>query len=268
MKLFKKLAVLTSLLISFQSFAVIREALSMQEVAKFITPGTLVIFDLDNTVLEATQTLGTDQFFGFLVKKAVASGMDEKAAKELALKQSRSIQPVTRVRLVEKETREFIQDLQAQNYPVMALTARPPSWVTGTLKQVASLGINFAKTAPLVLTNNSDHTENGLYNHGVFFLPAGSEKGATLINFLNENGQRPERIIFIDDKLANVQSVDKALTAAGITNLEFRYGAADVRVKNFNPDLANFEYNYFLKFNMFLDDQMALWLMSHSSVAI
>lgn len=250
-------------LISSQSIAKIQEALSMQEIAKHITPGTLVIFDLDNTVLEANQTLGTDQFFSFLVKKAEASGSQGQAAIDLALLQAGAIQPVTKVRLVEKMTRDFIQGLQAQSYTVFALTARPPEWATGTLKQVTSLGIDFSKTAPLLLTNNSDQTQNGLYKHGVFFLPPGSAKGSTLINFLNNSGQKPEKIIFIDDKISNVQSVDTALTAAGIPNLEFRYGAADIRVKNFDPNLANFEYNYFLRFNIFLDDQMAQWMIQN-----
>lgn len=257
MKNFKMLALLISILTSLQSFAEIKEARSMHEVAGYITPGALVIFDLDNTVLEAVQTLGTDQFFTFLVKKAEAQGLQGHFAKQKALELATPIQPVSRVRLVEGITKNFIRELQTRNYTVMALTARPASWTEGTLKQVTSLGIDFTRTAPPLSSGRFAGTPSGQYAGGVLFLPAGLEKGPTLLQFLHDRNLHPTQIIFVDDKLTNVQSVDASLTEARIPAIAIRYGAADLRVKNFDKDLAAFEYDYFLNTGVFLSDDDA-----------
>lgn len=253
---FKKLISLIILLTSFSTFAEIRETSSMNDITSLLTPGTIIIFDLDNTVLEAQQTLGTDQFFSFLVKKAESNGLSNAAAKDWALEQSFSIQPLTEVRAVEKVTPHLIEQLQRENYTIFALTARPVAWAMGTLGQVSSLGINFSLTAPQASDTFLKQMKNG-----IFFLPPKAEKGPTLVNFLKENNLHPQQVIFIDDKLANVQSVEAALQAENIPHIELRYRAADARVQSFNTDIAEFEYNYYLKNKVFISDEVAAEMM-------
>ena len=125
MNIVKKITLATVLLLSLQSFAEIRETRTMADVAKSITPGALVVFDLDNTVLEAAQTLGTDQFFSYLVTRGKDAGLNGQDAKELALELATPIQPVTSVRLVENLTRDLVQALQENKFTTVALTARP-----------------------------------------------------------------------------------------------------------------------------------------------
>jgi phosphoserine phosphatase len=254
MKIVKRIALAAGLLLSLQSFAEIRETATMADVAKAITPGTLVVFDLDNTVLEASQTLGTDQFFSYLVARGKAAGLNAQDAKNLALELSTPIQPVTSVRLVENLTRDLVQALQENDYTTIALTARPGAWADGTLHQVESLGINFSITAPRISRNDLSDSSGGLYRDGVIFLAPGYEKGPTLMKFIERAGLKPEKIVFIDDKKSNVESVDAALTAAGIPNIEFRYGAADRRVANFSSEIAEFQYDYFMQYHTFISD--------------
>jgi len=256
---FLKTVPLISLFISLLAFAEIREIKSMAEAGPFLTQDTLVIFDLDNTVFEPVQTLGSDQFFSHLVKKAEAQGVQNQVAVNMALAQSTPIQPVTKVRAVEAFTPLLVANLQRQKISVLALTARPPQWSQGTLQQVASLGINFSRTAPQM---NSALFHNGFYTHGVLFLPAGAEKGKVLIQFLKQAHLNPSRVLFIDDKVHNVQSVDMALTQVKIKSLSLRYGAADAKVKSFNPALADFEHQYFLRYRLFLSDEAALQMMT------
>ncbi len=77
------------------------------------------------------------------------------------------------------------------------------------------------------------------------------------MNFINASKLDPKKIVFIDDKPNNVKSVDAALNAAGIENIEFRYGAADERVRNFDSKIASFEYHYFLLHKVFISDEKA-----------
>ena len=246
---------------SFVASAEIREVKAMSEVYSSITPGSVVVFDLDNTVLEARQTLGTDQFFSYLVKKAEEAGLRGQDAKDLALLQTTEIQPISPVRLVEESTLGFLRSLQERNVTVFALTARPFAWAQGTLNQLASLQIDFSKTAPRIPKDTNRAPKELSYQGGVIFLRPGEDKGNVLVKFLSVSKQSSEKIVFIDDKLHNVESVDTALNAAEIENIEFRYGAADERVKSFDSQLANFEFHYFLLHKVFLDDKKAKELL-------
>ncbi|MEI8025959.1 MAG: DUF2608 domain-containing protein [Pseudomonadota bacterium] len=248
---------------SFVAFAEIREVKAMYEVSTSIPSGGVVVFDLDNTVLEAKQTLGTDQFFTYLVKKAEEAGLRGQEAKDLALIQSADIQPISPVRLVERSTLGFLRSLQERNVTVFALTARPFAWAKGTLNQLASLQVDFSKTAPRIPKDTNRSLKEWSYQGGVIFLQPGQDKGNALVNFLNSSDQKPKKIVFIDDKPHNVKSVETALNDAGIENVEFRYGAADERVKNFDSQLANFEFHYFLLHKVFLDDEKAKELLSN-----
>ena len=53
------------------------------------------------------------------------------------------------------------------------------------------------------------------------------------------------RILFVDDKQSNVESVELWLGKAGIPHQSFRYGAADPRVKSFQRGLAEVQLAYF-----------------------
>jgi FMN phosphatase YigB (HAD superfamily) len=53
------------------------------------------------------------------------------------------------------------------------------------------------------------------------------------MDFLRQTGVRPERVVFVDDKLRHVREVDKAVRAAGLRCTALRYGATDRQVAEF-----------------------------------
>lgn len=220
----------------------------MSEALQTVDAETVVIFDLDNTVLQAVQTLGTDQFFSFLVQTAESQGITGEAAKEWALDRATPIQPVTRVEAVEATTPMLIDRLQRRGITVFALTARPTAWSEGTIRQVQSLGVDFRITSP-ALENAIPGA--GTSQNGVIFLAKGANKGEALLAFLKHT---PKKILFIDDKLSNVQSVETALNKTQIEHLTVRYGAADARVAAFDPAVAMCEWQAFEERGEFLSD--------------
>ena len=241
----------------------------MREVAPAISQNTLVVFDLDNTVIEAGQTLGSDQFFGYLVEKGKAQGLDDKAAVNCALFNASFIQPFTPSIPVEVDTPRFIRTLQANGISVIALTARPFEWAKGTLSQLYSVGVDFRRSS---VTSDAIQDPNftARFLNGVLFMKSGQDKGVALSNFMARAHHPFKNVVFIDDKLKNVQNVDAAFNAAMntavIPHIEFRYGAADARVKAFNPKIADIEWAYFLKYGMILSDLSALNLLRNNGL--
>jgi hypothetical protein len=246
------IAFLTNLSISA---AEVRELPTMAQAVATADRHTLVIFDLDNTVLEAKQMLGSDQFFGYLMELAKKRGLDENAAKEWSLSKAGYVQPRTGVQAVEAITPALIQSLQKRGIFVMALTARPAGWADSTLKQVASLGVDFRATAPRLISAPMESA--GHFVNGVFFLTKKSNKGAAMLEILKQTSTSVNRVLFIDDKTSNIESVEKALAQTSIAHLSIRYSAADAKVANFRADIAQCEWQEYFAGHGFITDAQA-----------
>lgn len=235
--------------------AKIQEALTMEEVKPFVNSKTIVVFDLDNTVFESVQTLGSDQFFGkYLLKAAESSNLEGKKALDWALEKATLVQPLSKVQAVEAITPAWIRDLQKKSIVTFGLTSRPKAWKEGTIQQLTSVGVNFSLSAKLSQDRPVGPNKQGELYHGVIFMGDGGAKGDYLLEFLKQNGMTGSRVVFIDDKLGNVQSVETVLNPTEIEHLSVRYGAADEKVKAFNYEVADFEWKYFLKCKIFLSD--------------
>ena len=155
------------------------------------------------------------------------------------------VQKVTKVKPIEEATPSMIQRLQGQGITIMALTARPTEIANATRAQLKSVGIDLSRTAPLASSLEIEgKDEVARYEGGILFAGK-NQKGAILTKFLTTTGIHPERVVFTDDKAKHTGTVDAALNAIGIPNLEFRYGAADETVKNYDADVASIQLQYF-----------------------
>ena len=67
------------------------------------------MFDIDNTLMEPTQTLGSDQWFYHQKEQYVLKGMTPSDALEQALSEWMSIQSVTKVKVVEPGTKDLVR---------------------------------------------------------------------------------------------------------------------------------------------------------------
>jgi phosphoserine phosphatase len=206
------------------------EIQEMDQTVPFLEDDTLLIFDLDNTIIEATTSLGGDQWFSRLVKLGVDAGLPEQAAKDAAVARWLKVQPFVQVRAVEAGTPALIAELQACGYRIMGLTARPEAARADTLRQLASVGVRFADDVGL--------------KDGILFVNNG-DKGEALLKLAQEQGRTLTSVEMVDDKLGNVEAVGKALDRwnarhpdAYVNHLEARYGAADPRVAAYDHSIA------------------------------
>jgi phosphoglycolate phosphatase-like HAD superfamily hydrolase len=197
-------------------------------------------------LLEPDQMVGSDQWFDYAMEKLMAQ---DKVSEDVAEARVEAIwnrlQSLTRVHPVEADTPAVIAALQKKGVKTMALTARPVAITDVTLGQIAGLGIDFKASRPAALDfamhPRGDLKKPANYRDGVLFAN-GNDKGKLLVAFLARVGMKPDAVIFVDDKKRNVANVERALVAAKIPHVAWRYGGADPSVKRFDGPTADVQY--------------------------
>jgi hypothetical protein len=159
------------------------------------------------------------------------------------------------LKTVETMTSSFVSELQEKGYVVCGFTSRerklwydmPKDGVDIlTIKQLNSVNVDFNnKSLENVYPYLSWDSE---YFNGVFFANI-EPKGNYLLHLFANAPQFPEKIIFTDDKLSQVESVANALAKLGIKHECYSYSAIDEKGKSFNPLIANIQLYYFYQSN-------------------
>jgi Protein of unknown function (DUF2608) len=214
------------------SRAEIREIKSMSEIISSIDDETLLVFDLDNTLIEPEGNLGSDQWYRYLIRKYVEiDGLSEKDANAKAMKLWNKVQWIIKIKVVENDTPMLIkqqQDPATKIRPrkIMGFTARTPGIADKTLQQLESIGVRFqGRSAVHDKDVELRFADVAQFKQGVLFVGEMNDKGKSLLQFLRRINYTPKKIVFVDDRLKNVESVKKALATTKITHIEFRYGA-------------------------------------------
>lgn len=206
-------------------FAQITEVNSMQEAKRYFENAdcnTLALFDIDMVLIQphdpAFQMANMNRYKSYVKSFMNSLSQDEKELfLTLMLLESDSI-------LIETHTPLFLNQLSQQGIPTLALTAN----LTGQLGDIAYLegwkserlrkvGIDFRSSTPLkenlYFSELASFRENyPAYQDGILFTNGSlCSKGDLLIHFLQVAQLSPPRLIFIDDRLDNIKSVEKAL---------------------------------------------------------
>lgn len=232
------------------------ETASFSEVEHYLTSDSLLILDIDDTLLIPVQMLGCDEWFNLRLEAHKNSGLDYKKALEKTLAEWESVRHITKMEIVEPQTDETVRNLQDKGYSIMGLTTQGLALATRTSQQLLENGIALFKTAP----SREDHyfliDHHGvLYRNGILFT-SGSSKGASLSKLCQALHLHPERIVFINDKEAHLKDVESYALKAGIEFIGLRYNYSDARKRTFSPEIANFQFRY-SSFAKILSDEEA-----------
>lgn len=231
-----RLLALALLLPALGARAEVREIKSMAEIVSEIRPTTLLVFDLDNTLVEPVGNVGSDQWYDYIVTAYRRDGLDADAAdKKAAETWTRTLGQVA-VKPVEALTPILLREEQKRGLKILALTARGPEDMAATFAQLRAIGLDLEKSAPS--KDDLRLPPAGLYTRGVYFVGDGPDKGKSLVAFLDKIGLRPTRVVYADDKAHHARNVDAALTGMGIPCVAFRYGAADEKVRIFKEVMS------------------------------
>ncbi len=220
------------------------EVMHMDQLTTVLKPNALVIFDIDNTLIEPVQALGSDQWFHHRIAHWIDRGLEQDEALEKALADWMSVQNITKVQLVEPNIDRIVRHLQEQGFSVMGLTTRGLGMSTRTNQQLASVGIDLSRTAP---TQDDLFFMNGrgvLFRGGTLFT-ANTHKGKALFTFLDTLGIQPKMIIFINDKRSHIIPIAEWAEKRKIPFIGLRYGAADEKVKNLDAEVVDLQFEHF-----------------------
>ena len=117
-------------------------------------------------IVEAESTKGLE-----IIEK---NGLDFKESLERTLHEWYEIQAITKVKLVEKDIKNLIENLQKDNIAIIGLTTRDVDFSLAALKQLKSLDISLDKSAP---HKQNIYFENGiLYKNGILFANRSEER--------------------------------------------------------------------------------------------
>ncbi len=228
--------------ISTSLFATIKEIAHFCELAAHVTLETsLVLVDIDDTLIAPVQMLGSDTWFEYRFKKYQENGIDAANALEKSLAEWEAIRHLSQMELIEPEIPEMITSLQKNGVPVMGLTIQGLALATRTVLQLREHQIDLSLTSPHKedrCLSLQGHTL--LYRQGILFT-SGKPKGESLFEFCKKIGKLPKQIVVIDDKLSHLQSLEKEAMKWGIEFTGLRYAFSDKRKKGFSSTIADYQ---------------------------
>lgn len=226
------------------------EITRLEEILQHIQPDeektTLVVFDIDNTLLKATQQLGSVAWGDDIAKNLENKRISKREAQEVVSVLWRTVQPHIKVQAVDPHTQSIIRKIQSQNIPIMCLTARKPQEAEYTRSQLQSIGIDLSSTRLTPAFEQFFHlTSDTLYDEGILFATPLNKKSQVFISFLEKTKINLKRVIFVDDKMEHVKDVKEALNHLKIECIGIRFGGADEDVRQFNPLIAKIQWDEF-----------------------
>src|SRR4030095_16368657 len=134
-----------------------------------LTPTTLVIFDIDNTLGHPIEEAGSDEWFSFRVRAKMLEGHDELTAVYYALPAAYYAQFNVPLELIEQSTPALIKHLINSGVAVMALSTRSLCIAERTVEQLDNIDVHF-------FIPHSDHHDRVLpmphpcfYKEGILF---------------------------------------------------------------------------------------------------
>lgn len=203
----------------------------------------IVVIDLDNTIIESVEDLGSDQWATRLyedVKSALPDNKEEAA--KLALEVYHAVQTHLKVQVVEKPVVGIIKLLQDSDIPVLGLTARDSTIIKSTLLQLNHVGVKFYPQwgqahfeLPVLNGKNAS-----IFDQGIVFCGY-NDKGESLEALFKKMKYFPRHVLFIDDKSYNVESVKKIMEKFHLDYDGIRYSYLDEKVKQLDMKKANLQ---------------------------
>ena len=215
---------------------------------------TLVLLDVDQTLLTPDDPILKpkwdkllDQWLGGKKFIVDASGNTRYIFRELLMRAPHS--------LIDPQSPALVQRLQSKSVPVIAFSAavggkigNVESFIDWRIDELRRFGFDFQSAfpnlQPLQLPKDPHMECPPVYKSGVL-LTSLHDKGDVLRNFLKEIHWTPQKVIFIDDQLSNVQSVAASLEGL-IPTIGIHYTGASPLPCELEEQTAKQQVDHFL----------------------
>lgn len=219
----------------------------------------LIVFDIDNTVVESIDQLASTQWFEAMIKfKMEQESLTNQQALEKTLPLNLLLLKHSLVKPVEHATVEIIKQLQDKQHKVIALTARSPeSLKECTIDHLIKVDIDFNRAnihGQEIIFNTRIH-----YSNGIIFTD-GDHKGDALFTLLNTIGYKPKKIIFVDDKEHNHHAIKKTFKDTTIEHICIWYRYCEDKELQFDLAFTHGRLLYLCEQHPEVEDAYQTWL--------
>lgn len=239
--------------------AEIIEVAHFNELEKHVADASIIVLDIDDTLLVPVQTLGTDVWFQYRFD-FYKQHHPSQIALDKALAEWEAVRHLTEVKVVEDGTDAVIKKLQDAGCVVMGLSTQGLALTTRTLIQLESLNIDLSLTSP----SSNDHyfmnKQGVLYRNGILFT-SGTRKGEAFLKLCDLIGMSPQKVVFINDKRTHLRDMEETLQAEGVQFLGLRYAHSDERVAHFDRQIADVQWKH-SNFGRILTDDEAMEIIN------
>lgn len=217
---------------------------SFKNVFDHLLPNTLLVLDLDNTLIESALHYGSYQWANNLIKEAVSQGRDLDEVIDQIIPLWEETQYQVEIRCIEQELVDYFKELHQREIKLLGVTGRSPKMAPLTIKKLKQCNIQFSDWSQCLPQFNQ--SESVCFEEGIIFVGPKGHKGHALSEFLNQITHSFSRLIFIDDQPHYLKQVHDCFSDGLIKFLGIRYSGADKRVKQFDPKIAEMEKNRLL----------------------
>jgi hypothetical protein len=193
----------------------------------------LVIFDLDNTLIQPVTEIGSDQWLEYAAKK-------EAQEKNITLAQAYKnllplyfkVQDLIDLQLVEELATDLISKMQSAGIRVIGLTMRSHPIIERTISQLNRLNISFSSLNPHQVILEG-FAKDPIYKDGIIFCSS-NDKGVILFEFLHRFAIKPKKIFCFDDKHHHLEKVHAAAVKNNVECMCIHYIGCNERVEKFD----------------------------------
>ncbi len=202
---------------------------SMQEVASCCEQAdekTLVIFDIDMVLVQPSEPafqMTNMRHHKAILKKMLQELGEEENRTHVWVLSAISCESM----LVDAKTPHLLMLLKERKIPTIALTANltgpfahVPRLENEKINRLKTLGIDFSHcfAQDFIFEDLPTYRNHStVFTNGILFTNAPTvTKGQALLAFLKKTSFMPKKVIFVDDRLDNVKSVEEALRGQNI----------------------------------------------------
>jgi Protein of unknown function (DUF2608) len=223
---------------TFSAFGEIIQSTDLQKLAKILKTqdrDTLVIFDVDHVLIMPTEEYSLNRNPN---RKPFWEEIKARLSKERIKFLHSLVTAHSKWQLVDNKIIDILNELKSRSLPAIALTSLGtgehgviPKREELRVQELKRFGIDFSKTCPFKGDELLLEFENF---HGIPMLKEGIiltteiDKAFILEQLFRKRNYFPKTIIFVDDLLKNVESLEKLCQKLGIKFIGFHYNAVSL----------------------------------------
>lgn len=236
------------------------ETHNIAKMLSHVNKNTLVLLDIDNTIIELTQTLGTPQWFSIYYQQKIKEGMTHEQAMKETVHIYVKVNHLSNAKPVDTKTAKIIKNLQKKGITILGLTSRDDSLFETTIKHLSFAEVDFNTGKFKNFATKLTSGDRSKVQNGIIFT-GGQNKGDCLIDFLSKVQWYPKKVLFVDDQLKNIKEVHQGLKKVNIPFKGIRYSFLDEKLKNINHHIPAIQLECLAKSNKLLSDEEALLIL-------